>query len=652
MATSVASDTFRFRDFELDVAAYELRRLGRPVKIGRQAMDVLILLVERRRQLVSRGEIVDRLWGKDVFVDVETGVNTAISKVRQALRDSAEEPSYIETVAGKGYRFIADVAVVPHAPAMALPAEQLERPVSALTFESPPAPGRPVKAPVRSWLSRRLGLCAMVVAVALAAAGFAARTWSTGAASATRVSLAVLPFQNLGSDVGQAYLAAGLTEETSAQLGQIDPDHLTVKGRTLHYQGTTKTAAEIGQELSVDYLLESAVRAEGGQLRVTTTLIRVPDQEHVWSQTYDREVQSLLGLQQELSAAIAQQVRLRLAPGVVSGLARRQTKNADAFDAYLRARYFESRRTAANNALAVQHYRRSIALDPDYALAWAGLSLVLAGGTINGDAPALEIGPAARDAAAHALAANPELAEAQMAVGYVHWLLDWDETGAEAALRNAVRLDPSNARAEMLLGHVLSQAGRQEDAEVAMRRARELEPLEPLSVALSAQVVFQGRDFRAAAEHARRAILLDPSFWIGSLQLAQAAQQLGEPEVALAALADAARLSGSNSKALSLKGYVLATTGQTAAARVVLGQLEERGRDVYVPPYAVALVQAGLGERDAMFASLERACAARDVHLIYLAVDAKWDLYRADPRFSAVVERCGLTALRIPAAAH
>ena len=181
--------------------------------------------------------------------------------------------------------------------------------------------------------------------------GVAAWTWLSGGAAVSRVTLAVLPFENLGSDPEREYLAAGLTEETSASLAQIDPERLSVKGRTLRYKGTTKTAAEIGRELSVDYLVESSIRAEGGRLRVTATLIRVRDQEHVWSQSYEREPTSLLGLQQELSTAIAEQIRVRLSPDRVGGFGRRQTQNADAYDAYLRGRYLQSRRTPATNAL-------------------------------------------------------------------------------------------------------------------------------------------------------------------------------------------------------------------------------------------------------------------------------------------------------------
>ena len=654
---------FRFNDFELDVAAYQLRRQGRVVRLERQPMDVLILLVERRRQLVSRADIVERLWGKDVFVDVDTGVHTAIRKIRQALGDSISAPAFVETVPSKGYRFVADVEVVSRtsdsgsAAALAEPSPAPghlqtndvtigelhgRESIEEVAATSAPAAGSDTAPASQLWSAHPARVLIAVVAVALVT-GLVAWTRLNGGVPAARVALAVLPFEYLGSDPERAYLAAGLTEETSASLAQIDLEHLIVKGRTLGYRGTAKTATQIGRELSVDYLLQSTLRAEGSRLRVTTTLIRVRDQEHVWSRSYDRDPTSLLGLQQELSTSIAEQIRLRLSRDTLREVRQRQTQNADAHDAYLKGRYFHSRRTPATNALATQEYERAIALDSTYALAWAGLASAYTASTLNGDARPLEVWPRAKNAAAGAVRGNASLGETQLAVGHLSWVLDWDWRAAETADRLAIRLDPSNAAAHRSLGHVLSQSGQHTEAESAMHRARELEPLEPVTYALSAQVAFQARQYPAAVEHARRAILIDSQFWIGYMQLGQAYEQMGQPDLALAALTDAARFSGNNSKVTSLRGYILAKTGRFDEAREVLRRMESDSRERYVPPVAIALVHAGLGEREAVMEWLSKAYDARDVHLIYLPVDPKWDPYRADPGFQTLLTRCGFT---------
>jgi TolB-like protein/DNA-binding winged helix-turn-helix (wHTH) protein/Flp pilus assembly protein TadD len=627
----------RFGDFELDRGAYELRRRGRRVKIGRQPMDLLILLVERPRQLVPRSEIAERLWGPDVFVDVETGVNTAISKVRQALRDDADRPVYVETVAGKGYRFIAPLDT-PTGVRQVEPPAAMAEPASTGAAAARPRPQWP----------------AIVALVGLVAATLAfAAQWQSrnrGRAQPSRTTIAVLPFANAQEEQEQAYLALGLTDETSAAIALIDPARLILKGRTGRYRGTTKSVAEIGQELGVEYLLDGTVRTEGGRLRVTTTLIRVRDQEHVWSHAYERELTSALALEQDLSAAIAGQVRTRLSPDAAGVTVARQTAVPEAYDAYLRGRFLQNRRTPESNRQAIESYRRAVALDPNYALAWASLAFTYSGSTLNADARPADVAAPARDAVARALRANPELSEAQFAAGHVNWALDWDWPKAQRRLRQAIALDPGAAGAHRMLGHVLSQDGRANDAEIAMERARELDPLDPLNAALSSQVAFQRRDAAAAIRHARQAILMDTTFWIGHMMLAQGYAQDGQADLALEALADAMRLSGGNSKAASLRGYVLARAGRVDEAREMLRLLEARARERYVPPYTLALVYAGLGDRASTFAWLDKAYAERDVHLIYLTVDDKWDPLRADPRFQALLTRCGFTAPASPPA--
>ncbi len=625
MALLGDSGTLRFGDFVLDVAAYELRRNGRRVRLERQPMDLLILLVGRRGQLVSRSQIVDALWCKDVFVDVENGVNTAIRKLRQALRDAPDAPRFIETVPGKGYRFIAAVEILPD------------------TEASPPPPAASEPAATRR-VSARLVLGALTLA---ALAGALLWVWKRPAESGAPVTIAVLPFDNLTGAAETDYLASGLTEDTIVSLGRIDPERVSVIGRTsmIAYRGTTKSLAQIGRELGTDYLVESSLRAESSHLRITARLIRVRDQVQIWSDSFDSNTSSILGLQQEISSAIAEQVRTRLSPERQRAIARRHTQNADAYDFFLRGRHFLNQRTPEAMQRAIDSFQRATVADPTYALAWANLAMAYGTSPINSDIDPRRVSAAARESAVRAVAANPDVAEAQHALGHVNWAFGWDWRAAEAAFRRAIQLDPSYSLVHLILGHLLSQTGRHAEAERFMRRGRELDPLNPLSYGLSSQVAFQARDYAGALQHANRAIALDQEFWIGHQMRGQALEELGDHDLALKALATAARLSGQNSKPISLTGYILGRSGRTAEARDLLGALEMASRQRYVPPYALALVHAGLGDADATFEWLNRAYAARDVHLMFLTVDVKWDRYRSDPRFGELLARCGFTTI-------
>jgi tetratricopeptide (TPR) repeat protein len=295
---------------------------------------------------------------------------------------------------------------------------------------------------------------------------------------------------------------------------------------------------------------------------------------------------------------------------------------------------------------AVEQYKLALTLDPDYALAWVGLGSTYAASTVNSDADPREVRDWARHAAQEAIRINPDLPEAQKLDGYVKWLLDWNWPAAEVAFRRAIELEPSEAESTRSLGHALSQAGRRVEAEIAMRRVRELEPLNAMSYALSSQVAFQAGEYSEAIGFARDAIRLSPDLWIGYMQIGQAYQQIGESPIALEALTEAARLSHGNSKAISLRGYILANMGRHGEAREVLRTLEEPADRHYVPPYAMALVHLGLDERDTTFAALEHAYAVGDVHLIYLPVDPKWDPYRTDVRFVDLLAKCGFPVSR------
>jgi tetratricopeptide (TPR) repeat protein len=260
---------------------------------------------------------------------------------------------------------------------------------------------------------------------------------------------------------------------------------------------------------------------------------------------------------------------------------------------------------------------------------------------MNGDTPPHEVGPRAREAASQALRWNADLPEAQFAHAYSNWLYDWDWAEAEAAFERTLAIDPGYAWGQLLLGHLFSQSGRHEEADARAARARDLDPLNPMVHALSSQIAFQARQYDRALQHADRAVAIDGEFWIGHMQRAQTLERLGRIEPALDALTSASRYSHVNSKTTSLRGYVLARADRTADARQVRTALEEASQTRYVPPYAMALVSAGLEDWERAFEWLDRAFEARDVHMIFLTADPKWDPVRNDPRFAALLSKCG-----------
>jgi serine/threonine-protein kinase len=506
--------------------------------------------------------------------------------------------------------------------------------------------------------SRSRFVPALAVVAVIAAVGAAGALWYARRGqpslmtNVSRVTVAVLPFENFSSDAERDYLSDGIAEETIAALGQVDPGiSVIARTSTLGYRGTKKSIAEIGRELGADYVVEGSIRSESGRLRVTSRLVRAGDQSQMWSKSYDREPTSVLATQLELSSTIAEQISLRLSPDRVNGLSRRQTTNADAYDLYLRGRYLEKQRRPDTNARAIQYYQEAIKLDPGYALAWAAIATTYADSPINGDAPPTAVAQLAREAAKRAFEAGPDVAEVQHVLANIAFWFDFNWAAAEALDRKAVSLDPHNAEFLVFLGHALTRLGRYDEAQATMGRARELDPLEPITHALSSQIDFEARDYTAAEEHARRATQMAPDFWIGYVLLGQAYGQLGETTKAIEALTAAARLSGNNSKSLSLRGHLLAKVGRTSEARAILTTLESRSREHYVPPYALALVHAGLGDRDEVFTWLNRAVDSRDVHLVFLPVDAKWDPYADDPRFGKILTRCGFTR-PVPPVAH
>lgn len=569
---------FEFGDFRIDARKRVLIRGGSPVPVPSKAFDTLFLLVTRNGQVIEKKDLMMTIW-PDTVVE-ENNLNQVISGLRRILGETRGENRFIATIPGKGYCFTAQV-----------------HPVRLTASDDMP----------------------------------------------THPRIGVLPFENLGAGSDRAYLADGLTEETIAMLGQIDPDHFSVIGRTsvMSYKGTTKTLSQIGEELDASYLIESSLRAEGGRLRITSKLIRVQDQLQIWSASYDREPSSLLAFERELAITIAEQVRLRLSPDRLKALATRQTQNPEAYDLYLRGRYYWNQFAPLATRRSIEYFSRATDIDPGYTLAWSGLTDAFCSSPISGDSSPQTLLERARQAAENALRSDPHLAEAQTSFGFFQFWLGWDWACSEAAFHKAIAADSNYSFAHRMLGVLLAHLQRHEEAAASIRRARELDPFNAMNRALSSQIAFMARDVDLAIRYAREAIVIDPEFWIGHFQLAQAYVELQDYDRALEALTNAGRFSGGNSKALSLRGYLLAKCSNSAAALDTLSTFEAAARDRYVPPYAMALIELGLGRGDSALEWLDRAYDVHDVHLVYLPTDPKWDPMRNESRFNDLIKRCG-----------
>ena len=433
----------RFGVFQVNLAARELRKHGVRIRLPGQPFRVLSILLERPGQVVPREEMRDKLWDSETFVDYERSLNSAIRKLRAVLGDSQASSRYIETVPRLGYRFIAPVEQIPSL-AEAPRARLLEPTPSAPTVVRPPAP---------RW-SLILGISAALLTVVVSYFMWS-RMRTRPQPSGERLMLAVLPFENLTGDPAQEYLSDGLTEEMIAQLGHLDPEHLGVIARTsvMHYKHTTEAAGQIGRELGVQYVLEGSLRREADRVRVTAQLVQMKDQTHIWSRQYDRELKSLLVLQGEIARETADEIQLTLGRDHKLWATDRKVgpvTSYEAYDSYLKGRYFWNKRTADGFRQAAEYFQQSVAKDSNYAKAYAGLADTYALMSSWSLVPQDEYIPKARAAALHALQIDGSLAEAHTSLALIAENYDYDWQTAEKEYRRAIQLDPPYAAAPVV----------------------------------------------------------------------------------------------------------------------------------------------------------------------------------------------------------
>jgi TolB-like protein/DNA-binding winged helix-turn-helix (wHTH) protein/Flp pilus assembly protein TadD len=622
--------------FELDPAAYELRRSGHVVKLERLPMEILLFLIEQRGQVVTREEIADRIWGKNVHVDTDNSINGAIRKIRRVLRDDPDSPRFIQTIMGRGYRFIAavDTSAPEPSPDPLLPAISDEPESIPLAEVS--------KSGLRRW---SVLLAAAVFLIAVAAAGFLRFSPRVRPASG-RLMLAVLPFENLTGDAAQDYFSDGMTEEMISQLGNLDAAHLGVIARTsvMHYKHSPEPLDQIGRELGVQYVLEGSIRRDSDKVRITAQLIQLSDQTHLWARQYDRDLSHLLALQGEIAHEVSEEIQIALWDRKpITPLAPQALfpQNYEAYDLYLKGQYFWNKRTVEGFERAIDYYQQAIAKDPNYARAYAGLADSYALIASYSAASPSEYMPKARAAALRALELDKDLPEAHTALALIVQNYDYDWQTAGREFQRAIELNPNYATAHHWYAEHLMWRGRFDEALRESERARQLDPLSLIIATDNGAILLYSRQYDRALEKLHAVHELDPSFPRVDGLTVRAYEEKGTFPDALAELEKSRPLY--NSWACAELAYIYGRTGQPAQAAVALARMEEFNRGQPVDPVVFVEPYIGMDRKDEAFLWLNKAYAQHSNALTALKVDPLYDPLRSDPRFQDLLRRVGLS---------
>ena len=636
MEPAKLQDSLKFGDdFELDCVAGQLRRSGRILKVERIPVEVLLFLVQQRGEVVSREQIAEKVWGKGVHLDTDNSINGAIRKIRQVLKDDSEAPRFIQTVTGKGYRFIAPVVVPDPKPEAAAAAPGTLMPEQPAVW-------------FRGGRVRGLGISIIATAfVLLAGWGVYARWFefqTRPLGLGGRTMLAVLPFENLTGDAGQEYFSDGMTEEMITQLGGSDPEHMGVIARTsvMHYKHSQEPLSQIARELGVQYVLEGSVRRDPDTVRITAQLIRMGDQTHLWARDFDRDPKDLLMVQSEIATEISGEIRTALgdhkpiAPIVQPALS---PQGYEAYNLYLKGLYFWNKRTGEGFQEAISYFQQATAKDPSYARAYAGLADVYAlMGGYSGALTAQSMSQA-RAAALRALQLDDNLPEAHAALALIVQNHDYDWQTAEKEFKRAIELNPNYATGHQWFAEHLAWRGRFEEALRESERARQLDPLSLIIASDNAAILLYARQYDRAIAQFNAVREMDPNFPRGLLIYAA---YLHKGMFAEAQTVVENKFAANSPWQLANLAYIYGRTGKRAPAERELRELLDINGRQPVDPMVIVLAYIGMGDNDQAIAWLEKGYAAHSNGLTSIKVDPLYDPLRGDPRFQDLLRRVGL----------
>jgi len=631
----------RFAAFEVDLRTGELRKQGIKIRLQEKPFQILALLLERPGELVTREELRQKLWSADTFVDFDHSLGTAIAKLRQALGDSAQSSRFVETVGGRGYRFIAPlIASDPNPSPATAPAA------------SPDTQVRPPADPSARRLQRvaaaiAVGLIsgALLIAVFLGLNIAGSRDWLRRQSNRPVHSLAVLPLENLPADPAQDYFADGMTDALIANLAQIGNLRVISRTSAMQYKATKKPLSQIARELNVEAVLEGSVLRSENRVRITAELVDANSDTHLWAGTYERDLRDVLSLQGAVARDIAQQIRVKLTPEQHARLSGSQAVDPEAYQLYIKGRYFWVKRDQESLNRAMDYFRQAVDHDPGYAAAYSGIAdcYLLFGSSfdVGGQAPS-EVLPKARSAAMKALELDSGLAEPHNSIAYVRLNSDWDWPGAEAEFKRSLELNPGYSHGHHWYAHLLFSSGRTEEALAESRRALELDPLSPIINLHLGWHYLYTRQYDRALDQLAKTLELNPNYALAHWYRGLAFEQKKMYPEALNEMSRARDLLPGNLAVESDIGHVYAVSGNKREAERIISVLKRESAHRYVNLYELSSIYLGLGANDHAFESLEGAFRERSDQMIYLKVDPRLDAVRSDPRFQDLVRRVGI----------
>jgi TolB-like protein/DNA-binding winged helix-turn-helix (wHTH) protein/Flp pilus assembly protein TadD len=629
-----------FGVFELDLRAGELRKHGLRIRLQEQPFLVLATLLEHPGEVVTREELQKKLWPADTFVDFDHGLNKTINKIREALGDSAESPRFVETVARRGYRFLAEVKAADTAPVHSpepttQPHPSAEAPEHA-GLAGKLATHKPVAAPLAWKISVFVVLLVMV-----SLATWKLYSWKHP--SPIIRSLAVLPLESLSSDPSQDYFADGMTDELISDLGRISALRVISRTSVMAYKRAHKPLPQIARELNVDAVVEGTVLRSGDQVRITAQLIEGSSDRHLWSQSYEGQLRDTLALQNQVARAIADEIRINLNSQERAALKNVQVVNPEAYESYLKGRYFWNKRTADGLKVALAYFNQAIEEDPKYAQSYSGLAdtYALLGDWQYAAMTAKEALPKAKAAAVKALELDSALGEAHNSLAFCLDGFDWDFPSADKEFRRAIELNPGYATAHHWYAWHLSLLGRNDEAIAEMKKAKNLDPLSLIINADLAELLVLAHSYDESIRQSRKTIEMDPNFALAHNQLAQAYLQKHMNREAVAELETAAQLSGDSPTVIANLARAYTASGKRSEAARLLNDLKKRSNSSYSYAPEIAVIYVALGDQNQAMIWLEKGYEERFNPGVLLRPG--FDPVRSEPRFEALVRRIGLS---------